>query len=512
MPALLARLRTSPEIAAFALFGILVALGFWLHADYGVPWDEPNMIRTGEAAYSAVFSGQPWTTLPAERFYGTVFELPVTMTMHAVGITQDAREGLLLRHLFTYLLFLGGACAFWRLAERLTGSAWIALLGVVFLVLSPRIFADAFTNSKDLPNLSLFTVAMWTLVRFLDAPTWERALQHALATGLAIGIRLTSLLIPPLTLLLLALPLATGLRGRDAKCTGLVSALYVISTVACTVAVWPFLWQDPVGHLREAMTFMSTLPMETFYLGRTITSLPWHYVPVWIAVSTPPLYTLLFLLGTGDLLARIARSPLRFLGEDRAQLLPVLWLVLPVLAVHASGAGIFDGWRHLYFLYPAFLLLALRGLQVLLRATAHVARGKAPWILGALVAVHSLWIGWWMVRSHPVQNVYFTIPAAMAQNLFELDYWGLSYRPALEYILALDPSPSIRVWTSDSPGAYTLAILRPSDQIRIHYERGRPQYILSHFRSQAVRDEYELESYFVVTVGGVEVLDVYKVP
>ena len=41
----------------------------------------------------------------------------------------------------------------------------------------------------------------------------------------------------------------------------------------------------------------------------------------------------------------------------------------------------------------------------------------------------------WMIENHPIQNAYFSLPARYVQHNFELDYWGLSFRPALEYLL-----------------------------------------------------------------------------
>ena len=42
---------------------------------------------------------------------------------------------------------------------------------------------------------------------------------------------------------------------------------------------------------------------------------------------------------------------------------------------------------------------------------------------------------YWMYSNHPFQNVYFNILAGKKFNeRFEMDYWGISNKNALEYI------------------------------------------------------------------------------
>ena len=50
-----------------------------------------------------------------------------------------------------------------------------------------------------------------------------------------------------------------------------------------------------------------------------------------------------------------------------------------------------------------------------------------------------------MIKDHPHQNVYFNFLAGKnIQTKFELDYWGLSNKQALEYILKNDSKNIIK--------------------------------------------------------------------
>ena len=48
---------------------------------------------------------------------------------------------------------------------------FVGRLGSLFLILSPRIFAHSFYNSKDLAFLSFFIISIYTMVRYLEEKT-----------------------------------------------------------------------------------------------------------------------------------------------------------------------------------------------------------------------------------------------------------------------------------------------------------------------------------------------------
>lgn len=497
--------RSNPQPFIIGFFIALFCIGALAFPAYGVSWDEPNQFRVSEKAYQYVFHGEPWPTIVGERFYGTVFELPAAVVGHLLEL-NDGRSILLLRHFLTFVYFFIGTIFFYLLCKRLFSSTWMGLLGAVVLVLSPRIFADAFYNSKDLPNLSVFIIAMYTLVRFSDEENSKWMAIHAFASALAIGIRLTSFLVPAFTGFFLLLHVLHGIKsGRSefGKRAGFF-VCYLVLTILFTIGVWPFLWEQPVAHLQEAFTFMSTLGISTYYMGETIHKLPWHYLFVWVGVTTPLLYIGLFFCGLAAILTAAVKRPVDWFLTRIDHLLPLMWLLLPIISVHLTGAGIFDGWRHLYFVYPAVVIIALLGLQWL----HHFI--KKEMVLTSILAVHSLWIAGWMVANHPIQNAYFSIPAPWVQHNFELDYWGLSFRPAFEYVLAHDTSPVLKIWASSSPAYSTVAIMPADQQARIQFvDEKDATYLLNNYRLFGYKQDYPHPEIHSIMVGGVKVLGIY---
>src|SRR5262249_19096864 len=146
--------------------------------------------------------------------------------------------------------------------------------------------------------------------------------------------------------------------------------VFAVALIAFTILFWPILWRNPVGHFRRAWEEMSRYPWDgnVLYRGQQVpaTALPWHYIPVWILLTTPLLYTGFFVIGAVHFLGEFLRQPIRFMAERPFDLAIVIALVAPPAAVVALHSVVYDGWRHLYFIYPPFLFVAVLGFVTVL--------------------------------------------------------------------------------------------------------------------------------------------------
>lgn len=98
------------------------------------------------------------------RFYGPALQVPLLLLERGLGLA-DARAIALTRHFVTYLLFiLGGFCCY-LLVYRLFNHRLLALCALLLFLLHPRLYAHAFFNSRDLPFLSMFMIALYLLER-----------------------------------------------------------------------------------------------------------------------------------------------------------------------------------------------------------------------------------------------------------------------------------------------------------------------------------------------------------
>ncbi len=518
--------KSRPRAVVALAFALFLVVGLLAFADYGVGWDDgASRDGTGLVNWNYVTRGEERPLLKGnEKYHGPAYELFLVLLEKVLDL-QDTRAVFLMRHLVLFLTFFLATLAFFQVAKRVLSSHWYALGASMALVLSPRIFAEAFINSKDLVFLSFSVFATWTLFRTLDGPTTLRWAVHALASGLLIDIRILGILHVAVTAACLAVLTVRDDRARLGP-NAAKALLYLALTAGFVVLFWPVLWLGPWLHFRAALADMSWYHWVGYvlYLGARVkgTELPWHYLPYWIWISTPILYTLLFVGGS----LALAGAAVRSLASPRTLVhdLDLQWLAIcvyafaPVLSVIVLHSEVYDAWRHVFCVYPFIVLIAARGAQGL------VGRASAPRIPAALAvtlfAVHSAWIAADMLRTHPHENVYFNELArvlhAPLERSFDQDYWGLSCRQGFERVLALDPAPAhIRVATATQGCRNNVWILPPRERARIEvwYDRASADWFLTNFRNaeeRVVAPPPDDRKVYELTVHSVPILAVYR--
>jgi hypothetical protein len=501
-----------------------VATGGVVLDDFGVSYDENspqreigifNYLYLSEGASGLFDPGFP------ERNFGPAFEILLVAIEKELGLA-DSRPVFLVRHGATFLLFCLGVFFFYRLCLRHFGSRPTAIFACGLLVTSPRIFADSFYNSKDIPTLSLFVISIYTLVRLLDEGTARRASWHALTSALLIDIRIVGVFVPAMTLLLGAgdlLFVKSATRPPARRVAAL--ALYLALLGGLTVAFLPFLWRSPLEHF-VALFHRIPFGRMVLYLGQDLPAarLPWHYLPVWIGVTTPLSYLALFGVGLLTVAGSCLTTPARLFGqrEARGRLIWALWGLGPVASVVATNSLVYDGWRHVFFVYPGLVMIAVEGARRIARwGRVRLPAGHGPpgWALAvaACVLVFAEPV-WFMIRYHPCENVFFNRLAgdtmSTVRERLELDYWGLSYRRGLEYVLRHDGRRSIKVLLKPGAGDVSAAILPSADRRRLAFvDRGRDaEYYLGNYRWH--RGEYPFRhEVYSVRVGDASIMSVY---
>ena len=479
-------------LVLLALLAPLV-VGLLVFRDYGIPWDEPIQRSLGAHAWRYVFDSRSAYASSSDRFYGVAYEMTLYGAERALGIAGNSRGAFLLRHAVNFVVFWLAGLSIFDLVRRRLGSTALGLVAFGLLFSSPRVFADAFYNTKDLGFLSAFVVGMWTLDRFVARPRFWLAVGHGLVCAFATNIRLAGALLPAMTVC--AFALVERDRGREGRLARLAVLGCCLTTASVAlVAFWPFLWGDPVSRFLESLSRMAHYPWggEVLFDGRRIpaSDLPWTYIPVWIALTTP--LAVLALLAVG--LWRACHSLVAPASGARTSrvwsLILLVWLLGPLALVIGLRSALYDGWRQLYFLYPAIALFATLGVEW----AGSVLRSQAPVWRRALAGAALAWLAIdvtgsvaWMIRWHPHQNVYFNAAAGSAEQVsrrFELDYWGLGCRRALEQILASDARPQIALYVPTEACWSNVRILTPAERDRLErvdYE-GKADYVVEHYR------------------------------
>lgn len=450
--------------------------------DYGVSMDEPIQRKHGIVSLEYV-NGKLGHLLPFEnlydedletydhRDYGVVFQMGAYFIERSLGLS-DTRDIFLLRHALVFLLFWLSAIFFYRILEHHLHDWRMALLGTAFLILSPRIFADSFYNPKDIPLLSWCIISIYTLLKLLDLKNLKYGLLHGFACAMIINTRIVGVYIPVLTIFFLALDWIKT-SGRKEPLKGYLKSysLFVISCIALTILFWPYLWSDPLSHFYYSFKAMSNFRWFNgiFFMGDFVfpNKLPWYYIPVWIGVSTPIFYLLLFIIGVGIIFASLFTN--RFLiyssDEERNALIFLCFFLAPLIAVVLLKSTLYNGWRHLYFVYPSMLLVSTHGLKSIFDwLRSAFSKSHAQLILKttliSTIVICTFYVGYRTVIMHPFQNVYFnSIVASKAGEYFDMDYYGVSFKQGIERLLKNAPDPVVKVAFSNFSGMNNIYIL-----------------------------------------------------
>ena len=435
--------------------GLAVSLAFLLVGlavldDYGMTWDENESYRAGlqnlrNLRILATGGGGfewPWHELLGYQF---LFDSARAAFALAVGPFLPGPLGgpvltgpelapvpIAAFHLFHLLLSAATLFLTYSVALELSGRVRIGVLSALVLATTPKLVAHAQNNPKDVIGLFVFALSLWAVARATRAAREGGGRAPFAWAGAALGLAFASHV---LSAMLVPIAAAWVLWRHPGPLRRRITDLAVLFVVAGAVAflLWPWLWPDPVFRTARILRRIATyrVPLEVLYLGRTYSwaDPPWHYFLVNLLAASPLVLTLTALYGALQARAQLTRFAL-------------LWFAIPV-AVEAFAGARYDGVRHLLVVLPAVALLAAVGLDRLLelarRRTPDAGRRTAARLALALAAAAWAWVAADLVRYHPYQDAYLNpaVRAALgptAPELFELEYWGSSFKEGAEWL------------------------------------------------------------------------------
>lgn len=502
--------ENNQKTTVFLFFCLVFFIGLSAVQDYGLSWDEDVSRMNGIVSLNYVseifnipVSDHFGKVSPLHSYYdkdyGVAFELPLAYIEYLFDI--QGRNVFYLRHFFTFLIFLLGTYSVYEMSLRRMHNWKVGLLAALLFIISPRIFAESFYNNKDIVFMATFAIAINYNIKFILNPTIFSAFVASFVLAFAIDVRIMGII---LFLVVAFIFIKNSIANIKFLKDHYVSMLvYIILLILFIVAMWPWLWSDPLENFIMAFENMSKFRWdnEVLFYGdfAQATKLTWYYTLTWIAITTPPFYVILFLAGSLLSFKTIIINHFKFWkNSDEMQDYIFMGLFyLPILSVIILKSTLYDGWRQTYFVYPMFILISIYGfISIWMFKTKFIKHIR---ILLSIVLISS--IGTTMLsmyKTHPHQNVYFNFLAGLnLKDNWELDYWGLSNRQALEYILKRDTRKKIVITPiSASPLAKNIIMLDEKDRKRIVIaaKANRADYLINNFRG--VKDNNKLEKYF----------------
>ncbi|MGM0568246.1 MAG: glycosyltransferase family 39 protein [Elusimicrobiota bacterium] len=533
------KLRTVITVGFFAII-FIIALN--IYDDYGISLDEYVQHRHAYVAESyilnsilpaiksfEIFEGVPSYPQYDAKNYGVLFHLPALIIERMFYLDIGTPALWKFKHLYTFMWFFFGLIFLYKLIKKKYGWG-LGLLGCLFMMLSPRIFAHSFYNVKDLVFLSVTIIVIYFSFRFFEQKNLANAILLALFIAISINVRVIGIMF---LFMVFIFTIIDWMKTKDNISKKQYTSLAVLLIIAplLTIAFWPASWENPIKFLIDTIFLKANYSKwggSVLYMGNFIKAqeLPWHYIPVWLGITTPVIYLFLFFSGLLVTVKKFFANNFTLYNnvEEKEDLFLMLAFFIPLLAVIILGSTLYDGWRHLFFIYVPFILISIKGLKHLYHyfETLNLKKCIYNTIVLIFCSLFILGIGhtsFWMVKNHPYQYVYFNILAGNnIEYNYERDYWYLSARKGLEYIVRNDDRDHIKIFKPIGFGKLNIVMLNKHNQKRIEWvDIDEADYVIECFRwvkgncRPGIGFECNEKEVYSVTVDSFKIMAVYDI-
>lgn len=424
----------------FLLLTIVLAIGSGINGDdiYQNDYSEKlvNYYSTMGADTSALYIEKG-----NMHYYGGFFDTVTGFVNKALGYEATEVAYHDVRHFFNALFGFLAMFVTALFAKEIAG--WRAgILTLVFMFLSPRFLGHSLMNPKDIPFALGYIACIYYMTRmFKELPqfNWKLALGVTLSMALAISTRAGGFMLVGILGLYAGLDFLSkkGFGGlSDLKSVGSYAAHVIgISIAGLLIAVlfWPYAMQAPFSNPFEALGAFEKLAVKirVLFAGQNIMSddTPWDYAIQWIW-RTIPLFTLLGFAGSLVFFKKLIKEymPVPVFIALFAAIFPVFYVIYKDSILH-------DGWRHLTFVYPTLVVLAVLFYLSLEKIFTENKNGKLA--LYAIVGLMVLEPAVFTARNTAYPYTYFNPLSGGISGAFgnyETDYWGVSVKKAIKWM------------------------------------------------------------------------------
>ena len=540
------------KLITYSLFVFFFLTGVLIFKDYGISTDEDFQRLVGFYWLNYIANFFPGTnflldvqnkikligdlTLSVEsgetfKYYGIIYDLPLAFIETVFNIT-DPKNFFYLRHFFNFFLFWVSSIFFYKILIIRFKNWSLAIFGVLFYVLSPRIFAESFYNNKDLILLSLFSISFYYVLIFFKKENKLNSIKLGFISAVCTCSRVLGILLIITCLLIYIFDLISLFKERIKSYNKYI--VLVFSYSIFLIIIWPYLWENPFKNFYTTIKIFSNYLhiMQVLYNGDYYYSnnLPWHYSIVWPSITTPILYIFFFIFG---FFFFIKRFLYRFVKIDNSnKRYSHLWvgyrekfdvflfflLIIFYFLIIKLNATLYDGWRQLYFIYPIIIYYAIYALQIFY----YYLKGK-KYIINYLLTAYLTFLIYILYTMHPMQMVYFNLLAKNNVSInYQVDYWGLSSIQAIRKILNYENNKSkVRIANASYVSLWrSLVLLDKDDKNRIEFvgqDYKNADYIFTNFNSEVnmrLNSKYSIPKNFQLVdslyVNKIKVYDIYK--
>ena len=515
---------------------LIFIFGLSIAKDFGISWDESHHRDSGQriVVYLISFFGlEGIKPIPPglkdfdymQKKYGPMFDV-ISAVIEEVFQIEDMRSIYIMRHSLNFIFYFAGYLGYVCFIRLLFPKNNYALILSLLYLFHPRLLGHGFFNPKDSILQAYVSISLIPIVRSFLYFKFKDLVWSAAALGIAISTKVVSIYLP---FLFSFFYLLVGYLEKTKIKTILKNlSLFHLLLLFFIFIFWPP-WTNPLKSIIDMFIVLKQYPFpgKNYLLGEYVSrfNLPWYYVPLWVGITTPLSFIILFFIGLWDNFKQFFGKLTKSTCIDSFML---TGFIVPISSVIYLGSTLYNGWRHMFFIYPFLAYFMIKGFIFCIDWMASNYNIKKEKIILALSIIVFSAPTYSIIKLHPNQPVYFNILAGKdPMLLFEGDGWGTSYRQGLEWITENDNRDSIMVSIHNSPGSRNRHMLSNTERKRLHFQFiSEPgdldeipgDYFITNFYGEQRRlyfkakksiPPFDKES-FSVNVGEMKILGLYK--
>jgi tetratricopeptide (TPR) repeat protein len=442
----------------WGLLALILIMMLCMVPQYGITGDEVTQWKYGDFVwrYIKTFGGDkgvltdPYITQKALQYYGGFYDGIAAM----LNDIFQPKNPFLLRHYWNAIFGFFGIVFAGLLAKEFSG--WrAAIIAVLFMVFTPRIFGEMFNNPKDIPFATGYLAALLCIVKWLktlntDTLKWKSTIWLGLSIALAISVRVGGILVIAYLGMFYIVEMYR-MKGFGSKVFGKSLKHLAVAVVIGWIGsclFWPYALENIIGNPIEAVKKMSAYPLaiRSLYDGRLQSianmvyddagkpisgtfNLPSSYLLNWLYMGMP-LFILITFAGSFFYGYKYTRE-----RKNSYYLLLLFATVFPVFYIIYKKSVVYDGMRHILFVLPVMVVLSALFLDYIIRMftgkkAIQYAIAGATLLLVALPAR-------FMFANHPNEYVYFNeLEGGIkgAYGNYETDYYFNSLKGGFDWL------------------------------------------------------------------------------
>ena len=446
---------------------LFLILGIFTYKDYGVGIEEHFQRKSGfywlnyllnsfgtetfrETAllkYNEILTFTPnLFDIKIFNIYGILFDLPLAF-LETIFNIEEPQEYFYLRHIANFIIFLISGIFLYALLKKRFNNYYTPLIGFVLYILTPRMYGNSFFDGKDLFFLSIFTINFYFYFNFIENRNYKNLIILSLFCALTTSTRIIGLLFPLCFLFLLFL---TSFTAKSKDIIVKYSIVFIISYLTFLYLHWPYLWTlDLNGVSTFFKPFFYSMNPTVFFNGEFYKSkyLPVYYVPLWIMITTPIYYLIMFFSGfylqfsklfkriiTIEENYKIKRDDLWSTSKEQLDVFIFFNFFAVIILFLSVNLVLISGWRHFYFLNFFIIYYSCYSYDHLFEKYKNYKK-----ILNSILLVIfllTLEVIFKLYIYHPHQSSYFNnLVTENYKKNFQIDTQSLSRVDAIKEVL-----------------------------------------------------------------------------